>query len=136
MNLTLPFCAKELPTGEKLFRRKKGLTFTLAATGETVVQIAVPYAKAKINEAEIFWAPEGVSAVMKVKDTATGTYSTIPNYVLNEYGHDVNIAKDYYRDISPYDADVRVGMVLEFTFTNRSGVEKLMGLNTVFHEVV
>lgn len=136
MNLQLPFCAKDLPTGEKLFRRKKGVIFTINATGETVVTMAVPYAKAKINEAEILWAPEGLTAAMKIKDTAAGTYSGSPNYVLNQYGDNVLIGKDFWKDVSQYDADVRIGMILEFTFTNHGGITKDMGLNMVFHELV
>lgn len=136
MNLQLPFCSKELPNGKKLYRHKYGYSFSLAANGTTVYNITVPYTACKINEAEILWAPEGVSVDMKIKDTASGTYSTVPNYTFAQYGYSVMIAADYYKDVSQYDADVYSGMILEFTFNNTSATSKTIGLNMIFHEVV
>jgi hypothetical protein len=136
MNLPLPFASKELPNGKKLFRRKIGYTFTLPASSDYVQSITVPYSACKINEAEVLWAPEGVTVDMKVKDTPAGSYTGVANALLNQYGTNVVIASDFFRDISPYDADVYLGMVLEFTFHNSSATSKVMGLNIVFHEVV
>lgn len=137
----LPFASKTLPNGETLKRRPKGMTFTLdpatiAGPAITTVQMVVPYNRAKINMVEVLWAPEGVSAVMRVKDTSTGTYSTVPNYVLDTFGADVNIAEGYWKGRSEYDAEVLVNMVLEFELKNRSMVSKTVGVNVAFHEVV
>ncbi len=136
MQLQLPFCSKELPNGKKLYRNKHGYTFTLEASTTTVYSITVPYTECKINEAEVLWAPEGVTLDMKIKDTSTGTYSTVPDYVFAQYSHGVVVAKDFYRDISQYDADVYSGMILEFTLTNSSETEKTVGINITFHKVV
>lgn len=136
MYLQLPFASKELPSGKKLFRRVHGYTFTLAASGTTTYTVTVPYAECKINEAEIIWAPEGVSVNMRVKDSTGGTYSGTPNLTLNQFGFNVIISKDAYKDASPYDADVFLNMQLEFEFTNSSSTEKTIGLNVVFHEIV
>ncbi len=136
MNLMLPFCSKNMPDGKRLFRRKHGYTFTLDAEGDTVLEITVPYAHCKIQEADLVWFPEGVTARMKVLDSTAGTYSGTPNLVLNEYGSDVVIAKDYFHDKSPYDADVYQNMVLQITFTNPTEVTKRVGMNVVFHEVL
>lgn len=130
------FAEKNLANGKKLFRRKHGYTLTLAASGTTTYTITVPYVTAKINEAEILWAPEGVSLNMKVKDSATGTFSGVPNYVLNQFGFNVVLSKDFYSDYSQYDADVYGSMQIEFTFTNNSGIEKQIGINLVFHEIL
>lgn len=135
MNLQLPFASKELPNGKKLYRRVHGYTFTLAASSNTTYTVTVPYAEAKINEAEILWAPEGVTVNMKVKDSTSGTYSGVSNYVLNQFGYNVVISKDIFKDISPYDADVYLNMQLEFEFANASATEKTIGLNVVFHEI-
>jgi len=136
MNLMLPFCSKNLPDGKRLFRRKHGYTFTLDAEGDTVLEITVPYTHCKIQEADLVWFPEGVTAQMKVLDTAAGTYSGTPNYVFNEYGVNIAIAKDYFVDKSPYDADVYGGMILQITFNNPTATTKTVGMNVVFHEVL
>lgn len=131
----LPFCSKTLPDGKRLFRRKYGYTFTLNASGDTTLDITVPIAACKINEADFLWFPEGVTACLSVVDTSTGTYSTVPNYVFNQYGTDVAIAKDYFLDKSPYDADVYINMILRFVFTNSTATTKTVAVNVVFHEV-
>lgn len=136
MQLQLPFCAKELPNGKKLYRRKRGYTFTLNASTTTVHTITVPYSEAKINEVELLWFPEGITVDMKVKDSTTGTYSTIPNYTFNQFGFNVVIEKDFYKDLSQYDADVYMNMQIEFTFTNSTEISKTVGLNMIFHEVI
>jgi hypothetical protein len=141
MNLMLPFASKTLPSGEILKRRPRGMTFELAAATiggpeTTIAQMTVPYTKAKINMVEMLWAPEGVSAIMRVKDNAAGTFSTVPNAVLDTFGQDVNLAEGYWKGRSEYDAEVYQSMVLEFEFKNRSMVTKTVGINVVFHEVI
>jgi hypothetical protein len=135
MNLQLPFASKQLPTGEKLKRKTYGLTFTLPASGSITVPFTIPLAWAKMNEVEVLWAPEGVKAVMNVKDNAAGTYSAIPNALLDSFGYDVNIAKDYWKGKSEYDADVYAGMILEFVIENTSSTSKTVGINIVLHQV-
>ena len=132
----LPFASKDLPDGRKLKRRTNGITFTIPAEDSITVSYIVPYGQAKMNEVEVLWAPEGVTAQMNVKDTSAGTYSTIPNRILDSFGNAVNIAKDYWKGRSEYDADVYIGMVLEFVITNSSNVSKTVGINMVLHEVV
>lgn len=134
--VTLPFASKKIGNNKKLFRRKHGYALTLAASGITTYTVTVPYLQAKINEAEIVWAPEGVIVDMKVKDSTSGTYTTVPNYILSQYGYSVVVSKDFFKDTSQYDADVYVGMQLEFTFNNSSETSKVIGLNIVFHEIV
>jgi hypothetical protein len=135
MNLQLPFASKELPNGKKLKRKTHGITFTIPANDTITVPFTIPHTWAKMNEVEVIGAPEGVIATMNVKDTAAGTYSTIPNHILDSFGYDVNIAKDYWKGRSEYDADVYSGMVLEFVIENTSAVSKTVGINIVLHEV-
>lgn len=133
MILTHPFSSKSLPTGEKLFRRKHGYTLSCVA-GVNTLLILVPYDRAKVNELEILNAPVGCTVDLKVLDTATGTLTTIPNYQLNQFGFDVNISKDYFKDVSQYDADVFRDMQIEIKIT--SPTVFTAGINIVFHEVV
>lgn len=134
MNLNLPFTSKDLPNGKRLKRRKHGYTHTLT-TGTSSMEIVVPYAHAKINQAEIVWAPEGLTCNFKVLDTAIGTYSTVPDFLLEQFGFNVNVAKDFFTDISQYEADMYAGMRIKIEFNNTSIVEKTIGINVVFHEV-
>jgi hypothetical protein len=134
MFLQLPFASKELPDGKKLYRRKHGYTVALAANTVTIYEITVPYASQKINEAEIIGCLPGIKANFKVVDTASGTYSTIPNFVLDQFGFNVNITKDYFQDISQYDAHCYTGMRLVFEFDNPNA-EHVIGINIVYHEV-
>lgn len=135
MNLMLPFASKDLPNGKKLKRKTHGITFTIPANDTITVPYTCTYGQAKMNEVEVLWAPEGVKAKMNVKDTASGTYSTVPNMILDSFGYDVNIAKDYWKGRSEYDADIYIGMVLEFVLENTSSVSKTVGINIVLHEV-
>lgn len=135
MQLQLPFASKELANGKKLKRRTNGIQFTIPANGSITVSYTCPYAQAKVNEVEVMWAPEMVSAIMNVKDTPAGTYSTVPNAILDTFGTACNIAKDYWKGRSEYDADIYGGMVLEFVITNGSDITKTVGINMVFHEV-
>ena len=136
MNLNLPFASKDLADGRKLKRRTNGFQFTIPASDSITVTYTCPYVHAKMNEVEVYWAPEFVSAIMNVKDTAAGTYSTVPNKILDTFGNSANIGEGYWKGRSEYDADVYGGMVLEFIITNGSAVSKTVGINMIFHEVV
>lgn len=132
MMLLLPFSSKAMPDGKRLFRRKYGYVFTQIA-GTSTHEITVPYTEAKINEVEFIDSVAGCSSNLKILDTAAGTYSGVPNYVLNQFGFDVNIQRDYYKDISQYDADVFTGMRIVIEFTSPSAFS--LRVNIVFHEL-
>jgi hypothetical protein len=134
MQLNIPFASKELPDGKKLYRRKYGYEITVAAASSTTFEATVPYDSQKVNEIEIFGAALGLKADFKILDTAAGTYSTVPSYVLDQFGFSVNIAKDFFHDISPYDAHLYTGMRIQVVFNN-PGTEYVIGVNLVYHEV-
>lgn len=133
MFLPLPFASKELPSGKKLFRRKHGYQFT-CINGISTHEIVVPYPQAKINEIEILNQGLNCKVNLKVLDTATGTYSTIPNFVLDQFGFNVNLREKFFEDTSQYDADVYMGMRIQLEIDNPNP-EFNMGVNIVFHEV-
>ena len=134
MYLPLPFAAKELADGKKLYRRKYGYAVSLDANTNTTYEITVPYASQKVNEVEIIGAQSDLKVDLKILDTAAGTYSTIPNYVLDQFGFSVNVAKDFFKDVSPYDAHLYTGMRIQFIFNN-PGASYAIGINIVYHEV-
>ena len=125
------FSSKTVGT-KKIYARTTGMQFSLSAGANTCTYTAT-YPWAKITGVEILGGETGDQVDFKVKDTPAGTYSTIPNHLLNQFGFSVNIAKDFYKREATFDADLYVGMVLEFTYTSVSA--KTVGLNLIMAEV-
>jgi hypothetical protein len=107
-----PFASKAVKDG-KLFRRLHGQTFTLNASGDTTIEIVVPYLKCKINKLELVWFPEGVTVDFQVLDTADGlvqqsmgvlAQNITPNLLLNQFSFGAGIRKDYHEDVSEHEA--------------------------------
>lgn len=131
-----PFASKQLSNGQKLFKRVHGVSKTIAANSTDTIQLIVPYSQAKINGLEIVGARHGDTANFNVYDTADGTISSIPNYKLNQFGFNVNLAKDFYKEKSQYDADIIQNMVLELEITNNNDTEVLIGANFILHQLI
>lgn len=131
-----PFAAKVLPNGKKLFRRKHGVSETIEANSSGTISLVIPYALAKVNKVEIINCAVGDTADLKVYDTPTGTISTVPNYMLNQFGFDVVLPNGFYVDESNYDADLIQDMKIEITYTNNSDQNRLVGINIVLHQLV
>lgn len=131
VSTTSPFASKEL-AGKKLYKRVHGISESLSS-GSNTVSYTITYPWCKINAIEVIGAELGDTMSLKVKDDASGTYSGTANYVLNQFGFDVNIAKDYYEHKSEFDADLYVDMVLEITYTSQSA--KSIGINFILNEL-
>lgn len=130
-----PFAAKVLPNGLKLFRRKHGYKETILAGQSKATKIAVPYNQCKINKLEVIAANPLDRIDLKVLDTPTGTLSTIPNFMLNQFGFNVIVSELIYSDKSDYDADLIKDMQIEITYYNDSAQDITVGYNVIFHEV-
>ena len=115
-----PFATKEID-GKSLFKREHGVVVN-CTEGTNEFAFTVPYAHCKMNEASIVWQPAGCIANFEVFDDASGTYSTVPNYKLNQFGYNVGIAKDSHLSTCKYDADVYFGMVIKCTITCPTGM--------------
>jgi hypothetical protein len=132
-----PFHSKELPDiQKKLFRRSRGVQATLNPNGNTVIEFIIPYNWCKITTIEVVGLTHMVKVDFSIIDTPVGTYSTVPNYKLNQFGFNVNMSKDYYRDHSEYDADLYLGMVIQLVVKNDTDTTPLIGVNFTLHEVV
>lgn len=119
--------------GKKLFRRKHGLELDLSL--QNYVEFNIPYACCKINEVEIINPLSDDKINFKVLDTPTGTISTVPNLMLNQFGFDVNLPDgQMYRDISSYDADLIGDMKIRIEYTS-TRTDKVY-FNIVLHELV
>lgn len=127
-----PFASKTIGD-KKLFRRVHGVKKTLS--GDTTFDLVIPYDACKINAIEILWAPECLQADLKVYDTPTGAISTVPNYMLNQFGFDAGIAKDFYVESSNYDADLIKDMKVEVVLKNPANSTKEVCVNFILHEL-
>ena len=127
-----PFSSKTLPNGKKLFARTTGFQATLTA-GANVVNYTVTYPWVKVTGIEIIGCEALDVVQLKVFDTNTGTYSTIPDCQLNQFGYTVNLPKDFYSRTSSFDADLYVGMIIKIEYTSISA--KTVGFNLILNEV-
>lgn len=130
--LQQPFSSKQLIDGKKLYSRVTGKSFYVV-TGTNTLEYTITHSQVKFNELEILCGDLGETVNLKILDTSTGAYSTIPNYMFNQFGFDVNIAKDYYHRASSYDADLYVGMRIVIEYTSLSN--KNICINYIIHEV-
>jgi hypothetical protein len=132
-----PFYSKELTDiQKKLFRRHVGIQQQLVANGDTTIVYEIPYAWCKITTMEIVGLPEMMKADLCILDSTAGTYTTVPNFQLNQFGFDVNVNKDYYRDHSEYDADLYMYMQIKIVIKNHTANTPTIGINFTLHEVV
>jgi hypothetical protein len=125
------FAAKKIGT-KKLYTRATGKTFNLTV-GENVLDFTIPFNEVKFNGLEIDNAKVGESVSLKILDTATGTVTTVPNYVLNQFGYNLNLPNGFYRRISDYDADLFIGLQIRVIY---NAIEaRTIGLNYMLHEL-
>ena len=127
-----PFAAKKLKDGKKLFARNHGKTQTLTA-GTNTIDFSIPYPQVKFNELELIGGELGDKVSLKILDDASGTYTTVPNYQLNQFGFGVYVSKDYYNRASNYDADLFSGMRVVIEYDSISA--KDIYINYILHEV-
>lgn len=129
---TPAFADKKLTDGKKLYARTHGKSFQVSI-GANTLDFDVPYNTCKINGIEIINGEIGDKVDLFVLDDDSGSYSTIPNFVLNQFGFDANVAKDFYNRESKYDADLYLNMCISVTYYSTSS--KTIYINYLLHEV-
>jgi hypothetical protein len=128
---TTAFSSKVFGT-KKLFARNTGFQQALAV-GANIVNYTATYPWCKILGVEVVGGETGDYADFRVYDTPAGTYSGVPNLLLNQFAYSVNIPKDYYQRVSQFDADLYAGMIIRIDYTSVSA--KTVGFNLVMNEV-
>jgi len=130
-----PFGAKSQVIGgvlKKFYARNTGLQYDLT-TGSNDINFTIPFPWVKIIGIECIGGEILDTAELRVYDNALGTYSGVPDALLNQFGYTLNMAKDYYARSSPFDADLYQGMILKITYVSIS--DKRVGMNIIMNEV-
>lgn len=117
-----------------LFFRGEGKKVTCPAGQTTDIIYTLSYVKAKLNGMEIMYGQDGDTCNFKVLDSTTGTYTTVPNYLLNQFGFNWNVRVGSMKEILPYDADILQNMQLVVEYTNNGASAVDVGVNFYIHE--
>jgi hypothetical protein len=131
-----PFASKSIACSDgsikKLYKRITGIQQSLSIGNNTIL-FTIPYNWCKITGIELIGGEDLDTSSFYILDSVTGTYSTVPNYTLNQFGFLVNACKDYYKFESEYDADLYIGMQIKVIYNSLTA--KIVGLNFILNEV-
>lgn len=117
---------------KKLYARNIGFQSALTA-GVNLVTHTLTLPWVKMLGVEVINSEALDFVDLKVLDSAAGSYSGVPNLVLNQFAFATNIPKDYYIRMSNFDVDLYVGMQIQITYTSVSA--KTVGFNLLTNEV-
>lgn len=126
-----PFGAKTI-NGKKIFKRVMG-TSKVVTAGETNIDYIIPFDWAKITGLEIVNCACMDKIALQVIDSATGTVSSTPGLLLNQFGTKVNMPHGFYEHRSEFDADLYKGLILRVIYESKT--EKEVGVNFILNEV-
>jgi hypothetical protein len=129
--LSTPFASK-IFGNKKLFARNTGIQAALTA-GSNEITYTCNYPWVKIVGLEAINGEALDKAELRVYDSSAGTYSGVPNALLNQFGFNLNIAPNYYIRTSSFDADLYLNMVLKITYISVSN--KTVGINILMDEL-
>ncbi len=118
---------------KNLFARNTGKRFAVTGSVITECIYTATFPWVKMIGLECIGGEVGDYAELKVYDNSSGTYSGVPNLLLNQFGYELNIAANYYSRSSPFDSDVYAGMVLKVFYYSVSN--KTIGINYLMNEV-
>jgi len=104
------FASKKVGT-KSLFIRATGQVFAVSV-GANTLDFSIPFNVMKFNGLQIVNGELGETISLKVLDTPTGLISGVPNYMLNQFGFNVNLPSGIFVRESQYDADIYKDMVV------------------------
>ncbi len=135
---TPPFGSKTLTTSDgvthSLFARFTGIQ-AVVSNGVNTVTYTATYPWVKMLGIEVVNATALDTADLQVYDTAAGTYSGVPNALLNQFAYNINVAPNYYNRMAQFDADLYAGMVVTITYTSVAVLPRTVGFNLLMNEV-
>jgi hypothetical protein len=112
--------------------RGTGKKFICAANTTTSCEFEISYTHVKFNGVNILNGNSGDTCNLKVLDNAAGTFSTVPNYTLDQFGFDWNITDS--KELLPYVADLYQTMKIVIEYTNNTDSETEIFVNYYIHE--
>jgi len=131
----IPFGAKsQVIDGvlKKFYARNTGKQFDVVE-GSNELTYTATFPWVKMLGIECINAEALDTAELRVYDSPAGTYSGVPNALLNQFGYTLNMAAGFYGRSSPFDADLYAGMVIKITYVSQS--LKKVGVNFLMNEV-
>ena len=132
---TPPIGAKTIVIGgvtKRLFARTTGMQYAVV-TGSNTLTYTATYPWVKVLGVECIGTEALDTVDFKVFDTETGTYSGVPNLMLNQFAYTANLPTGFYSRVSQFDADLYQGMIIQLTYVSKS--TKTIGLNIIMNEV-
>lgn len=125
------FASKKVGT-KSLFIRATGQVFAVTV-GANNLDFVIPFNVMKFNGLQIVNGELGETISLKVYDTPAGLISGVPNYMLNQFGFNVNLPNGIFDRVSQYDADIFKDMVIRIELNALTARNFLV--NYSLHEV-
>ena len=130
------FANKKTREGNSLFKRIHGMGSLELDAGETGdFELEIGYDWVKLEALELIGQTGAITCDLFILDDETGSYSTVPKYMLNQFGFDIEIPLEHYRSTSQYDADLYRGMFVLLQVTNTSVFTQNIRANIELNEV-
>ena len=129
-------------SGETAFKRVTGASKVIADGATENIDLIFPYAKGAIKGAIIVNTHIGDSLNFKICDNGANSYSGVdveiagPNVTLNQFGFDVYPPDGSIEDTAEFSGTLYVGMVIRCEYTNNSGEEKTVYMNSDIYELI
>lgn len=119
---------------KKFYARNTGLQYVVSP-GSNLLTYTATYPWAKMIGVECINALPLDTAELRVYDNPSGTYSGVPNALLNQFGYTLNMGPDFYVRFSPFDADLYASMVIKITYVSVGVADRTVGVNFIMNEV-
>lgn len=129
---SVPAFASKTIGDKRLFKRVVGMSVDVTV-GVTDILWTCSFPWVKFMAIEIANCSAMDSISLYVLDTVTGTYSTVPNCILNQFGFGAVLSEGSYKHSSEFDADLYSGLQIKIVYTSVS--IKTVGVNFVMNEV-
>ena len=114
--------------------RGSGKKFTCPANTTTSCEYPIEYGHVKFNGINLLSGNSGDTCNLKILDNSTGTFSSIPDYTLDQFGFDWNVMSSGTKEMLPYVADLYQTMRIVIEYTNNTDSELELMVNYYIHE--
>ena len=117
---------------KNLFMAMTGIQQALTE-GSNTVTFTIPYSQVEISGVSIVGCEALDVVSFSVLDSTTGTYSGHANYLLNQFGYNVNLPAGQYEYECDYTSTLYQNMQIQLTYNSLSA--KTVGINFILNQV-